>query len=407
MFTRRREFKMQSSFITSHDVQLNYDEDMGGKLLRREEFLNYFKGKRNEDFTKFTLELINNKYKINDFYYYTHISSYVASWNPTSKENFLTANVYAKNIREDASEFVEKNKNNDFLVIPNWANLAWTQIVEWMPLDSKKDLLQEVFFSPIFTKDLNGWTIPHSNGTFICIDALTAPILNILNNNLLLYDYAHPLKFGNESKNVFLEDILPTLLFFIKDKPASEIPLFVPTHQNYETSRMITFYQIKFLLAHEIGHFQLNHNSQNKTKKVPYNWCHHSLDAITIYNREQINEFSADSYAISLLKSVIVNYLQTEHKGVYDEQSISYTMFSVELLFSYFRLIEAILNKINENEENFGVVESHPKALERLKNIKSFNMADFVYNRKLLEKVENVIEEWISIINNLDKSHFN
>ncbi len=361
------------------NIQLNHDSDMGPLIFRKNEFMEYFVSKRDPSLTTFAWDLMSKHYKLKEHYFLNQLSSYVISWDSSNKQNYQKVLESAEIFRNSALERAEKYSDKDHLLVPKWGNLAWSQILEWVVNPEHEEDWKRLLLVLLFNKDLNGALVPHSKGTIVCIDVLTAPILNILNNCVLEAIDA-------ESKNwdtIFLTQVLPCLMFFIKDKSPMEMPVLIVSHINYEKSKLHTFDQIKFLMAHEIGHYFLKHPSKT---------------------RNNLHEFEADIYAISLINTVVTNYMLMEGGDMYLKTSIPVFMGSVELLFHFFGLKEAIFYKLKKEERNEtpdSLIESphsHPPAYERFSNIKSYNTGCLPFDSVFLSKTKKLFEHWLKLI---------
>jgi hypothetical protein len=361
-----------------NDIQVNVDSDMEPFIYRKEEFMDYFELKRDPEFMTFAWNYISRHYKLKDHYFLNSISSVIVSWNTNKKHKYQEVLEIAKRLKNDALNEAERNSQKNYLLIPKWGNLAWSQLIQWVINPNNQNDWNKLFLALTFTKDLNGSLIPHQKGTIVSIDVLTAPLLNLLNNYILEAIDTEP----DELNEIFDKKVLPCLMFFIKDKSPLEMPVLIAGHLNYEKSKLHTFDQIKFLMAHEIGHYFLEHPVNKKT---------------------ELHELQADIYGISLLKTVVHNYLLLEKgKDMYTTKSIPIFMGSVELLFHYFALKEAIFNRLDNKSQYL-----HPPAYKRFLNIQSFNTGYIEFDSTFLLKVKKIIERWLNVIKNTPISELN
>jgi len=364
-------------------------------------------------------EIIKKHYEpLEELIYVTYKSRIIGIWEKSSE---------LRNI-EEREEF--ERKLNDFLYeaakweavtcketnecyIPDWIFFLYSRLVGFLCASkARAKCFDNVFPFAIRSKEFNGWTIFHDYCSIIALDYSLEPLLKFM--NIVFYQlFIIKEKSGKTDLSLLTRWLLPLLLYFIRDIRINRLP-FVCLLNTDDLMRCkdITAKQITFLLAHEIGHIMLKHNSKSNLSTAIYD--QRDKDVITSarilrYNRDWLLEFDADEFAFNLFKTACFNRLQVvEFKNETEEASSDWDVgsivhdwlsfrISIELLFLFVSLTEKLSNLLKSRIRGFDTLpsaESHPPASERLNRLREFHYFDLGPDIQFIPFVENISEEW-------------
>lgn len=297
-------------------------------------------------------------------------------------------------------EFVKETVASGKVVEPCWFEDYLQELLAPTPRASAvAHVLSSLHPTLLFTRDPNGWTIKCNGGSILALDATLKPILDYINGFIFLCKYKALYSKQAFSFEWLSERLLPPVLYFISDYPASRLPwVMAPSVEAARYKTQISKCQIKFVLAHELGHILLDHIAESTLTSSLSTMTGEKLPrGVVILNRYEIQELEADQFALNLCKSSLVNNVLLGKKVYLAE--IPQLRMAVELLFLILGLIEDVAAVLLLPGRSTQVrTSSHPPAADRLEAIRSFHSMDLMDDRKSLSFAKSVFAQWLSLL---------
>ena len=278
-------------------------------------------------------------------------------------------------------------------LLPYWGRMAFLRVLGNLPYENVQRFgLDRVACTLVKRAKFNATTIAHSGGPIIAINYALEPVLKQL-NGILLHFFGTREMAGPKRLDRALNSLLPMVLHFWSDISAIHL-VREPTALYDDTGTLgheLTYDQTDFIVMHELGHVALDHPRRLKAE----------VEAgrnVTMTRHEF--EFSADAFALGLMRSSLMNATKAALQGdqrlasgdavnaltgaLHDHQR---QLGSVFLLFTYMDFIQRAGEMLRDRNNGALVIapsiDSHPRAAARLGRLELMNLGEYLYTSPL------------------------
>lgn len=299
-------------------------------------------------------------------------------------------------------------------LLPYWGRLALLRVMGDLPYENVHRFgLDGVACTLVKKAKLNAMTIAHPGGPIIALNYALEPILKQL-NGILLHFFGTRDMAGPKRLDRALNSLLPMVLHFWSDISAINLvneP--TPLYDTIDTlGHELTNDQTDFIIMHELGHVALDHPRRLKAELE----AGHDVTQI----RHEF-EFSADAFALGLMRSNLMNSTKNSLQGDHQQTSNGALdtltgvlrdhqrrLGSVFLLFTYMDFIQRAGEMLLES--NTGTLyiapkmDSHPRAVARLERLELMNLGEHLYTSSLQRYAAEFLQSVLDHASSLEKS---
>jgi hypothetical protein len=281
------------------------------------------------------------------------------------------------------------------------------------------------------SREPNAFAIFHPQGNVIALNVVLEPLLKHLNGVFMWFlDLAYSGTPIRTSSLIML--LFPAILYFAHDLPVQRLPMpCLLSAEDARYAKWLTVDQIKFVVAHEMGHIFLGHNRADTRCDMPPSALGPGTPHVAYYSRDHAMEFDADCFALNYAKTSFMNdpvvqpvtlkrFTELDRKrGVRRDwrQELGrllkrtrpdpaapvhgYGRFraAAEILFLIFRLLEegsAALDDTLRGTTTPTAPRTHPAARQRLERIREFNTGDLQPDVAFVEFVASVVDKMLA-----------